>query len=500
MVQSPKRYLFHKIDTKIIRKKLLVIVVMELNPDYIKENLSEIGKKEGLDLLRELINSSNDSNIRKKALENFGILEEGNNFSFLEQLFLSDEDLDIRLIAGRILQEKYPTHKKLLRLLEYSLENVDNVAQKIFAIKTLNSIENIKARKILREYIKTNFKDKIFDLQHTYDYKLIIPENIIEVIINLILSDFYEFKCRYLITLRRGKIVALNCESSNLEEVSDIYGFYFLNDLEHLSLQRNNLKIISNLKHLRKLKTLDLSHNKLEKIENLENLDKLEELFLSNNRIWKIENLESLPNLKKLNLSDNSIKIIENLNSLISLEVLDLSHNDISYISNLDKLGNLKRLNLSSNKIKKLEGLNQLENLMWLYLNDNKISQLEDLSTLNKLKGLYLSNNIIERIESLENLFSLKKLELSNNKIYKLEGLQELLELQELYLDNNLIQKVEGLAGLDNLIMLHIGRNKIEEFRKESVEHLKNLNFLFLNENPLDKRSFAEYQKRIRFP
>ena len=55
---------------------------MELNPDYIKENLSEIGKKEGLNLLRELINNSNDSNIRKKALENFGVIEEGNNLDF----------------------------------------------------------------------------------------------------------------------------------------------------------------------------------------------------------------------------------------------------------------------------------------------------------------------------------------------------------------------------------------------------------------------------------
>ena len=477
---------------------------MELNPDYIKKNLSEIGKKEGLNLLRELVNSSNDSNIRKKALENFGMIEEDNNFSFFEQLFLSDEDLDIRLIAAKILKDKYLTHKKLYRLLEYTLKKVDNVDQKIFAVGALNSMKNIKARKILTEYLKeflkTKFKDKISELQFSYDYNLPIPETFIEIFVNLILCDFYEDKCGYLVTLRRGKIVALNCESSNLKEIPDIYGFYLLNDLEHLSLQRNNLRIISNLQHLSKLKTLDFSYNKLEKIENLEDLDKLEELYLSNNKIWRIENLESLPNLKKLSLSDNSIKLIENLNSLIWLEFLDLSHNDISGIKNLDKLENLKRLNLSFNKIQKIEGLIQLKNLMWLYLNDNRISQLKGLSTLNNLKGLYLSNNIIERIESLENLFSLKKLELSNNKINKLEGLQKLVEMQELYIDNNLIKTVEGLEGLNNLIILHIGTNKIVEFRKESVLHLKNLNFLFLNENPLNQKSFIEYQKRIRFP
>jgi Leucine-rich repeat (LRR) protein len=477
---------------------------MELNPDYIKENLSEIGKKEGLNLLKELVNSSNVSDIRKKALENFGMLEEGNNFSFFEHLFLSDEDPDIRLIAAKVLKDKYLTHKKLFRLLEYTIKKVDNVDQKIFAVRALNSMKSTKARKILTDYlkdfIKTRFKDKITELEFNYDYKFPIPELFIEICINLILCDFYEDKCRYLVTIRKGKIVALNCESSNLEKISNIYGFYLLNDLEHLSLQRNNIKRISHLQHLSKLKTLDLSHNKLEKIENLENLEKLEELYLSNNNIRMINNLESLPKLKKLILSNNEIKFIENLNSLIVLEILDLSHNDISNLSYLDELESLKRLNLSSNNVKKMTGLNKLTNLMWLYLNDNKISQLENLSTLDKLKGLYLSNNIIERIESLENLISLKKLELSGNRIRRLEGLHRLGELQELYLDNNLIEKIEGLEGLNNLIMLHIGRNKIEEFKKESVDHLKSLNFIFLNENPLNQKSFVEYQKKIRFP
>ncbi|MFW9940136.1 MAG: leucine-rich repeat protein [Candidatus Thorarchaeota archaeon] len=477
---------------------------MELNPDYIKEKLSEIGKKEGLNLLKELINNSNDSNIRKKALENFGMIEENNNFSFFEHLFLSDEDLDIRLIAAKILKDKYLTHKKLFRLLEYTLKKVDSVDQKVFAVGALNSMESPKARKILTDYlkdfIKIKFKDKIPVLDFSYDYKLPIPESVIEILINLILCDFYEDKCRYLVTLRKGKIVALNCESSNLEEISNIYGFYLLNDLEHLSIQRNNFKRISHIQHLSKLKTLDLSHNKLGKIENLESLEKLEDLYLSDNNIKRIDNLESLSKLKKLILSNNAIKVIENLNSLKNLEVLDLSHNDITYLRDLDKLENLKRLNLSSNKIEKMEGLSQLTNLMWLYLNDNRISQLESLSTLDKLKGLYLSNNTIERIQSLENLISLKKLELSGNRIQRLEGLNKLGELQELYLDNNLIQKIEGLEGLNHLIMLHIGRNRIVEFKKESVDHLKNLNFIFLNENPLNQKSFVEYQKKIRFP
>lgn len=477
---------------------------MELNPDYIKENLSEIGKKEALNLLREFISSSNDSTTRMKALKTLRSLDEGNNFSFIEQLFLSDEKLDIRLFAGEILKERYFTHKKIVRLLEYTLKKVDNIEHKIFSVKTLNSLENVKARKILTEYLKellkTRIKEEVSELQLGSDYTQPVPELVIRKCINLILSDFYENKCGYLITLKRGKIVALNCEGSNLRDVSDIYGFKYLIDLEYLSIQRNFLQKISNLEHLTKLKALNFSHNKLEKIENLEYLSNLEELNLSNNKIGKIENLKSLVNLKKLTLSNNSIKSIQNLDSLTHLEALDLSHNDISDIENMDRLDNLNRLNLSSNKIEKMGGFTYLINLMWLYLNDNKIIKIEGLLTLNKLKGLYLSNNQINGISSLENLLSLKKLELSSNKISKLDGLQKLVELQELYLDNNLIKKFEGLEGLNNLIMLHIGRNEIEEFRWEFVIQLKNLNFLYLNENPLNQKSVMEYQKRIKFP
>jgi hypothetical protein len=477
---------------------------MELTPNYIRENLSEIGEKQALNLLKELINSSNDSDIRRSALETFGSIDDGGNFSFIEQLFLSDESLEMRMYAGKILKESYVNHKKLVRLLDYTLKKVENVEQKIYSVNVLNSIESSKAYKTLieylREFFKTKAKEKIPYQQMKDDLAQSVPETVIRKWTNLILTDYYENECGYLITLKKGKIIALNCEGSNLKDVSDIYGFKLLTDLEYLSIQRNFLQKITNLQHLTHLKSLNFSHNKLEKIENLENLHNLEELNLSNNNIGKMENLESLVNLKRLTLSNNVIQSIQNLSSLIYLEALDLSHNEIIDIKNLDNLENLNRLNLSSNKIERMAGFTHLLDLMWLYLNDNNIVQIEGLLTLHKLKGLYLSNNQITTISSLENLSGLKKLELSNNKISNLSGLDKLGELQELYLDNNFIKKFEGLEGLTSLIILHIGRNRIEEFRREFISPLKNLNFIFLNENPLNQKSSLEYQKRIKFP
>ncbi len=477
------------------------------NPDYIKENLKQIGTKEGLALLRELIDGSNDPKIRKKSLKIYGTIDNCKNFKFLEQLFLSDEDPHIKLVAGNILRDKYSDYKKLIPLLEYTLKKIINIDQKIYAIHTLNSIDNFKTRRIIIEYlkdfIKKRFKDKVKQFPEeifSYNCNNAIPDNILEICINLILSDYYKNECGFLVTIRKGKIISLNCESSNIKNLKEIKGLSNLCNLEHLVMQRNSLTSCLNLHLLNNLKTLDLSNNKIEKIENLNNLGDLEVLGLSNNKIRIIENLESLNKLKKLSLNNNLIKEIDNLNSLVSLEDLNLSHNLIKIIRNLEALVNLKRLNLSFNHIEKIRGLVELNNLFWLYFNDNRLSQIEGLEMCDKLKGLYLSNNCIVKIEFLDNLTNLKKLELSNNRIKKLEGLDTLGELQELYLDGNNIEELEGFDGLKNLIIFHIGRNNLSKFRNESIRSLTNLNFLFLNENPLDKKSWDQYKKRFRFP
>ncbi|MFX0020929.1 MAG: leucine-rich repeat protein [Candidatus Hermodarchaeota archaeon] len=480
---------------------------MELKPDSIKENLDQIGKKEGLALLREWIDSSTNPIMRQRALVNYGIIDDGNNFKFFEHLFLSDEDIKLRLIAGQLLKDKYLHHKKLLPLLKYTLHRLDNVELQVFAIITLNSIENVKARKLLVEYlresIKKEFESKIREFPKEifdYNYSEAIPEVYLDICINIILYTYYTKKCGYHVSLKKGRICYLNCESSSLVKISEIKSINRLKGLEHLHLHRNNLISLEGVQNLKKLRTLDVSDNKLEKIEYLEELDQLEELNLSNNRIQKIEGINSLCNLKKLLLNQNSIDNIENLNNLINLEILELTRNKIEIIFNLDRLIDLQKLNLSFNRIEKISGLQNLQNLTWLYLNGNKITRIKGLDLLEKLKGLYLSNNTIEKIESLENLLNLKKLELSYNQIGKIEGLQNLSNLQELYLDNNELKKVENLEKLQSLIMLHLGRNHISEFRRESVEDLKNLNFIFLNENPLDQKSLEEYHKRLKFP
>ena len=233
---------------------------MELDPDLIKDNLMENGKKEGLILLRELVENSTDPIVRRKALENYGEFEFGNNFTFFENLFFSDEDVHMRLIAGKVLRNRYSTNKKLIPLLEYTLKKISNIEQKLFALRSLNSLDRIKTRKIVIDYlkslIKAKFKDKIKSISREIlncDYKTSIPESVIGICINLILNDYYVKDCGYLSSLRNGKIVSLDCESLNLECIDDIVGIKNLYDLEHLNIQRTNIKKIDNLQYFKKL-------------------------------------------------------------------------------------------------------------------------------------------------------------------------------------------------------------------------------------------------------
>ncbi|MFX1236057.1 MAG: hypothetical protein ACFFBY_16140, partial [Promethearchaeota archaeon] len=140
---------------------------MDLNPYYIKENIDDIGLKEGFSLLRDWINNSNDFNLRKEALEVYGQLDNGKSFRFFEQLFLTDEDVKIRLLAAEFLKQNYFYHPKLVSLLEFTLFNEKNIDQKFMAIEILNKLKSRKSHRVIKEFlrktIKKNFSMNIKD-------------------------------------------------------------------------------------------------------------------------------------------------------------------------------------------------------------------------------------------------------------------------------------------------------------------------------------------------
>jgi len=408
-------------------------------PDYIKEHFNELGYTESVQLLKEWINYSNNQLLRQDALEFLGEIDNRTHYKFFEALFLSDENLQISLSSGKILNKNYSFHDSFLSLLHYTIENVESIEKKLFAIDILRNIGSKDANIILFDcfssiFNKFKIKTKSSEINFHNNNDPSQFSEIIEKGINLLLYDYFIESCGYKAKLQNNLITFLNCEDAGLIRIKDISGFNRLTHLEKLILNNNKISEISDISHLKRLKYLDLSHNELIKIKNLQGLNKLEILNLSNNKIEKIENLDYLTHLKTLNLSSN--KIIN--------------------ITNLDKLTHLKKLNLSFNKIKKLTGLN--------------------------------------------NLIQLNILLLNNNKIKKIEGLDNLRELKELYLNYNSINEIQGIKFLKNLIVLLLDNNNIRDFYYSDLDTLNSLNFLSLNNNPLSLESRLTYYKKTRQP
>ncbi len=472
------------------------------------DNLLKLGKNERIQFLKTCISTSSDISLRRISLKMLSIyFEQVEGFNYFKNIFLSDEEPEMRIRAGFILRRHYLRHKELPSLFFYMLRSSQNLKLKIFALKNLYKMNNYESKSLILEHIKKIDKklpdknnEKIKEIINKLNPNFILSNTFKNIFLNLLIYDFYTNENQFHVIVREGYVFLLNCEGSGLNTIRSLVGLSSLKRLEYLNLQRNSIRNMRGLSELKGLKSLDLSYNEIDIIEYIEKLPHLEEVLLSNNNIRNIGCFPKLPNLKKLYLNGNNIKKIQGLTNLSFLKDLNLGDNAITKMEGLGNLKNLKKLNLSFNKISKIEGLIHLKSLIWLHLNDNQIQVIEGIDTLVNLKTFYLSNNTIESIQNLDHLGNLIKLEISKNKIHKIKGLDRLVRLQELYLDDNFIETFEGISKLESLIILFLNRNKIIEFNEDLLKGLKNLNFIFLSENPLNAESRNRYLKRTRFP
>ena len=478
-----------------------------IDPRFIQEHIDRFTKNEASKILREWIENSNNQDLRKEAMDLLCSIDDGSNFEFYEQLFISEENQAIRDLAGKMIRQNYFHHENLLSLLEFTLRKIKNFDQKFFALEVLNSSNSQKALKIIKSYVKSlsQMKDlrKESDLFEDLESSIIdkhVNSKYLEKIFNLILFEFYTKYCKYHVAIRDGYIILLNCEGANISHVYELQGLPKLRYLEHLILKRNQLIEVNDIEFLMNLKILDLSYNTISIVHPLNSLKSLMVLNLEGNHINELKEMIDLPYLEKLYLGSNNLQELKNLENLKKLRVLNLDRNKIRKIENLDNFNDLEQLNLASNNIEKIEGLQHNQKLLSLYLNDNSIIKIEGLENLTKLKILNLSNNYIVKIENLESLRNLIKLEISNNKVEKIEGLDSLVNLQELFLDRNYIERFEGLKELVSLIILFLDSNNISEFNADLIQSLTNLNFIFMNDNPLSPESRNAYNKKCRFP
>ncbi|MFX0006895.1 MAG: hypothetical protein ACFFA7_12645 [Promethearchaeota archaeon] len=290
---------------------------MNLTPDEIYEDLSKnkIKKNTAFDLIRSLVENSEDESIRLSAIVNLEKIEliSDELFKFLENLLISDSNEKIRNAATKILKDRFldkainpikwalihETDYECLVIIIQSLERINNDESKLILVKKIKEIiktkylnkekriENKKYKKVIKKFTKTKQIDKF---THSELAEILINYFTIKNLISKYSNVYYE------LDPQKGLIIELDL-SDYLEYEVKGTPFGWKNNIQSLSE-------ILGLKYLKSLKKIDLSNNNIDNIKELIQLKELTHLILTNNNISEIKNVDYILSLKKLKYLD----------------------------------------------------------------------------------------------------------------------------------------------------------------------------------------------------
>ena len=261
----------------------------------------------------------------------------------------------------------------------------------------------------------------------------------------------------------------------------------------YLDLSYNNLTqlVFDSFRNLNKLVSLDLSHNRISFIDG--------RIFSAVAALNTAEASQMKP-LKYLNLEHNQLVSLDTtFINYRSVETFKMAFNFMSRLPIFDikNIGSIaphtRYIYLNNNNIKKLSVIRYMHVLTILNLDCNEIRLIEQnaMSELYGLQNVSMSHNYITEI-SANNFFTqfkLKYLNMSHNRISSIEmdSFRSLVNLKVLDLSFNRLKSIESNTwhGLRNLNDLHL--MKASEFELEltndSLNHLPQLNSLYLNES-----------------
>lgn len=245
------------------------------------------------------------------------------SFKFLENLYVSESNHDIRLCALKIVRDRFS--QDALSLIKWAFQHETNIPCLMILVDIVQLIGDDIAKVFLNQEIKKIRKTKLISGK------------------NMMFRNLFKNQLKIILKSQSVK----ECST---EELADIY----LNYRAICSLKKRFFSVHYELRNARVVE-LDLSDVEFEvrgwKSEfrnNIQNLSEISEMLafqsleyldLSNNHISRLELINKFPVLEKINLSNNNItdsKEIDRLKSLKNLKFLDLRENQIAQHLDLD--------------------------------------------------------------------------------------------------------------------------------------------------------------------
>lgn len=130
---------------------------MNLAPEEIYNNINQIGKNEGANILFKLYYITDNAIKRQKILKTLFKIEDTEHFKEIESTLMSDEDYNCRLEAVKILVNFYKD--KAIKPLRWALENDRSWKVRVFIIEKLSLLDNNSSTEILIKGLEDQFKE-----------------------------------------------------------------------------------------------------------------------------------------------------------------------------------------------------------------------------------------------------------------------------------------------------------------------------------------------------
>ncbi|XP_013102275.2 toll-like receptor 13 [Stomoxys calcitrans] len=399
--------------------------------------------------------------IGRNKTVNTNILKALNQLQTLE--VRGSQDRGLRLVLDAPLHFlKHANFESITLMGSEVVKRPNNFVHPKEVFKYKPNIELLNSMEFTEEDINTKHYDRklLVELQQQEQEELeIVPYEVyIEEVKKAKMPTFYGWE----------RLEVLRIQACGMQELSWEM-FMGLDELQHLSLEQNNIEVVPPfaLSGATQLKTLSLAHNAIHDLHyrNLAGLFELQVLDLSDNRLTKLTEL-SFPPLPKL-------------------EQVDFRNNPIRYIfpASFWVMNNTREMYFGSNET-------PLE--LWGNQPFKKLTQLRQLE-INNVSINYLEQNIFK------DLISLQKLKL-RGEINSLEfdafsGCSELSELDLSHCQINDIS-MDAFMGCKSLRMINLSHNNITYITPGLFDDQPNLEEIYLNNNHLKTLPKTFFQQR----